>query len=224
MLWQYFGEQWILNQKVNFDGVLKRITIAPGVTTLSVKVDLYSDWKEWSLIYDNMKYLPAFRSIGGDPVGGGLYAGDMYFLMNGWQIIIDHAVALSGILYHDDGLSPFIIMPGGGVSSTVSSLAYAYNTTGAATPPTVLEIRNEIDNNSTQLAAIKAKTDTITAMPTVPTAVDIATAVWDTTASAHTTAGTTGEKLANIAVDTTTIKANVANLQVTADTILGLTV
>lgn len=173
MIWNAWQEDWLLYHKVVFDGINKQIIVAPSTTTLSVKIDLYSDWKEWSLLRDNAKFLPAMRTIGGDPVGGGLYAGDMYFLMNGWQLVVDHFVAISGILYHDDGISPFIIQPGGGITSTVSSLAYAYNTTGSATPPTVQEIRAEIDTNSAQLAAIKA---------------------------------------------------NVANVQITADTILGLTV
>jgi hypothetical protein len=71
---------------------------------------------------DHTKFLPAFRSIGGDPLGGGLFAGDLYFLTNGWQVVIDHSVTVNGVLYHDDSIPVFVIEPGGGVTSTVSNL------------------------------------------------------------------------------------------------------
>ena len=178
--WAY----WELYHKVTFDGLTKQIIINAEVTSIDIKTDIYSSWKEWVAVRDNSKFLQAVRTIGGDSVGGGLYAGDIYFLMNGWQIVVNQAVAATGILYHDDGLAPFIITPGGGITSTVSNLAYAYSTTGGsgATPaevwaysnrtltsssaPTVQQIRTEIDTNSTQLQSIKAKTDTIAPAPT----------------------------------------------------------
>ena len=121
-MWAGFGEQWDLLHDVDFNGATKRIRIAPEVSNLSVKTDLYSAWKQWVQLYDNSKYLPAFRTIGGDPLGGGQFAGDLYFLMNGWQIEVDHPVTITGVLYHDDGISPYIILPGGGVTATVASL------------------------------------------------------------------------------------------------------
>lgn len=135
LLWSVFGEQWDLNHKVDFDGLNRRIYVAPEVTDLAVKVDLYGSWKEWVRLYDNAKFLPAFRTIGGDPVGGGQYAGDLYFLMNGWQIVVDHPVKLTGVLYHDDPISPFIIQQGGGVQSTVSNLAQSVETSPAGLTP-----------------------------------------------------------------------------------------
>ena len=108
--------------KVVFDGMTKQITILPNNTNISVKEDLYSSWKNWVIQSDNAKYLPAFRSIGGDPVGPGRYAGDFYFLMNGWRIIVDQPIFIEGNLYHDDGLYPYQILPGGSVISSVSSI------------------------------------------------------------------------------------------------------
>ncbi len=108
--------------KVVFDGMTKQITILPNNTNISVKDDLYSAWKNWVIMSDNAKYLPAFRSIGGDPVGPGKYAGDFYFLMNGWRIIVDQPLLIEGNLYHDDGLYPYQILPGGSVISSVSAL------------------------------------------------------------------------------------------------------
>jgi hypothetical protein len=116
----YYG-----NQKCIFDGQNKLIYISPDVDSISVKQDLYSNWKEWVQVRDNSKFVPAIRVTGGDPVGSGKYAGDIYFLINGWQIVIDHLVSVEGTLYHDDPISPYIIQSGGGVIATVSNLSYS---------------------------------------------------------------------------------------------------
>lgn len=140
-MWNYWQEDWSLYHKVIFDGANRVITVDPSIDSISVKEDIYSSYKEWLLLRDNAKFEQALRTIGGDPVGGGLYAGDMYFLMNGWQIHVTHNIRVNGILYHDDvNLIPYVILPGGGVTSTVSSLAYAYNTTGASV--TLADIEN----------------------------------------------------------------------------------
>ncbi len=135
MLWAAFGEQYALNHKVTFDGVQKKIYISTNVTSLSVKNDLYSSWKEWLLLADNSKYEPAFRTIGGDSVGAGKYAGDIYFLLNGWKIVVGHKVDIEGTLYHDDNVSPYEILAGGGVIATVSNLAYALESAAAGLTP-----------------------------------------------------------------------------------------
>ena len=135
LLWATYENQWKLNHKVTFDGLNKRIYVAPSVSTLDVKADLYSSWKEWMQLYDNAKFLPAFRTIGGDSVGGGQFAGDLYFLMNGWQIVVDHLVNINGILYHDDPISPYVIEAGGGVIATVSNLAQSISTAIAGLTP-----------------------------------------------------------------------------------------
>ena len=126
-LFPNWWEDWLLYHKTVFDGENRLIYVSPGTSSISVKTDLYSSWKEWVSLRDNAKFLPALRTIGGDPIGAGQYAGDMYFLMNGWQIVVDQPLAVSGVLYHDDPISPYIIQSGGGVTSTVSSLAIAYN-------------------------------------------------------------------------------------------------
>lgn len=193
MSWLFFQEDWALGHDVTFDGANRRIYLSPNVTTFSVKDDFYSNWKEWMRLRDNTKYLPAFRTIGGDSVGGGQYAGDIYFLINGWQIVVNTTVKVNGILYHDDPLDPFIVQSGGGVTSTVSNLAIGYTAEGSGSgataadvwshptrsltttfpeAPTVVQIRQEIDTNSTQLSAIKAKTDTIVTPPSAATIAD----------------------------------------------------
>lgn len=123
----YYGhwDYWELRHKVTFDGINRQIIINDGVSVVDVKRDIYSDWKEWSRLRDNLKYIQAIRTIGGDAIDtlNNRYAGDIYFLMNGWKVVVKHAVQLTGILYSDDGSTPYVIEAGGGIQATVSNLA-----------------------------------------------------------------------------------------------------
>jgi hypothetical protein len=91
---------------VTFDGPNYLIIVNNGITELDAQVDLYSDWKEWIQQSDNMKYFPAFRTVGGDTAGVGKRVGDFYFLQNqagvGWRIRPyegDHTLVINGNLY-----------------------------------------------------------------------------------------------------------------------------
>lgn len=89
-------------QKVVFDGQLKHILVSEGVTTLNIEADVYSAWKEWTLGVGS-NYDSAIRTIGGDPTTAGNFAGDLYFLINGWKLLIDITkVKVSGVLFSDD--------------------------------------------------------------------------------------------------------------------------
>lgn len=148
-----WSEDWLLYHKVVFDGENRLIIINPDESIISVKQDIYSSWKEWISLRDNMKYLPAVRTIGGDPVGGGKYAGDLYFLMNNWKVVVNHPVAIEGVLYDDSGTSPYIITGSGGVTATVSNLAYAIATsTGALTEEQQLQLDKILQLVRTTLA------------------------------------------------------------------------
>lgn len=116
--------------KCSFSGETKTITVLSLYNTISVKDDIYSGWKDWVIAGSNFQYLPAIRVIGGDPIGGGKFAGDIYFLMNGWRVVIDHEVTVNGILYHDDGIEPFLLQPGGMVRSVVSAIAQSVASSG----------------------------------------------------------------------------------------------
>lgn len=181
--WSSWQQDWLLYHKAIFDGINRIIYIAPNTSSLSVKIDLYSSWKEWITLRDNAKFLPAFRTIGGDPLGDGKYAGDMYFLMNNWQIYIDQNIKVDGILYHDNGIDPYVILPGGGVTSTVSSLAIAVETgTGGGTSIDTVALVNDIWNkNITSLningSSAKYVKDILTNVLTVPTTSEITTAI-----------------------------------------------
>jgi hypothetical protein len=131
--------------KVTFNGTTKRISVNPGETSLSVKLDLYSAWKDW-VAAGNAQYEQAMRSIGGDPIGPGLYAGDIYFLMNGWKVEVDHSVDVSGILYCEDGSAPFVAASGTSiVRATVSNLAQTVATGGTDLTPVLDKIDGVAD-------------------------------------------------------------------------------
>lgn len=91
--------------KVEFQGTNKLIVVNTGITELDVQVDLYSDWKEWSKENDNTKFLPAIRTIGGDPTTGVKSVAPYFFLINGWKIRpqeADHTLTLNGNLFVDE--------------------------------------------------------------------------------------------------------------------------
>jgi len=102
--------------KFTFDGPNKLFIAKAGVTSVNVQQDLYSDWKEHVLATDDVKFPPALRAIGGDPVGGGNSAGRTFFLQNGFQLRpdeADHTLIIDGNLYHDDGLDVIVPTLGG---------------------------------------------------------------------------------------------------------------
>ena len=100
--------------KVSIDGVNKLIVVNGGITSLDTQIDLYSDWKEWMQTEDNAKFLPAFRTTGGDLLPGGLGSGAYFFLRNdfGWRIRpqeADHELIIMGNLYPQDSAYPMFV-------------------------------------------------------------------------------------------------------------------
>lgn len=106
-----YYDYWSLFHKVTFDGTNRIIQIAEGVTELNIEVDVYSDWKEWSRLDDNVKFLAAFdESIGGENLSDQRKLGGTYFLANGWRIRTwegDHTLSVDGNIYTIEGDSPF---------------------------------------------------------------------------------------------------------------------
>lgn len=103
---------WLLAHKVVFDPELKLIRINAGVDAIDVQVDVYSAAKEWLLLEDNARNAPPLRSVGGDPLPGGVPLGRTFFLINGWRVLVDHAVVFTGNLYSEDFASPYITQDG----------------------------------------------------------------------------------------------------------------
>lgn len=92
-----------------FNGASKLVVLTAGTTSFSA-VDLYSRWKDWVLLSDNSKYLAAMSSAGGDPLPGGAFLGQTFFMENGWKIRPQesaHTLTVNGNLYDRDGGTPF---------------------------------------------------------------------------------------------------------------------
>lgn len=93
----------IWNPKVTFDGENRLIIVNFEEINIAIKEDIYSAWKEWAILRDNIKYPIAIRSVGGDPIGGSAQTGDTYFLINNWKLIVDLTkVRIIGVLFSDD--------------------------------------------------------------------------------------------------------------------------
>ena len=161
---------WVNFHKVTFDGPNKIILVNEGVTELDIKVDVFSDWKEWVITRDdNAFWLPAIRSIGGDPTVEGQTAGDIYFLQNGWKLYIDLTkVKVTGTLFSDNFDTAYYDFDGNAqfpaqVSSLVSGIS-ATTSSGGTTPA---DVWTYSDRTLTQQIASDA-----------PTVEEIAQEVW----------------------------------------------
>jgi hypothetical protein len=136
--------------KVTFDGVTKVISVLSTVTSLDIRVDVYSAWVDWIATADNLKYLPAIRVTGLDQIGPGVYTGDVYFLINGWKLSLDFTkVRVTGVLYSDDYETAYYT-PGmvAQFPATVSALVNTVSTSGSS-GPTAADIWNYTDRTLT---------------------------------------------------------------------------
>lgn len=167
-----FWDDYLDPLKVTFDGDNRRIIINPQYSTVSVKIDIYSAAKRWLQRRQNSAFESPLRGIGGDPIVGGVYAGDIYFLLDTWQIVLNHPVNIIGAVYHDNvAISPFIVSSGGGVQSTVSNLVYSYNTVGAVVP-TATEVANQVWNSNPSVYSSGTAGDKINKLDKIKTNTD----------------------------------------------------
>jgi len=127
-------------QKVVFDGPNKLIIVSDSTTDLSIKEDVYSAWKEWTLAVGS-PYEQAIRTIGGDPTIAGQFAGDIYFLINGWRLVIDVTrVKVTGVLFSDDFDTAYYQSDLNAVfPAQVSSIVNTVSTGGAADPSVIAD-------------------------------------------------------------------------------------
>lgn len=118
---------------LTFDPAAKRIILDSAAVTAT---ELYSRWCDWVALSDNGKYLPAFRSTGGDDLGGGLLIPPYYFLSNGWRVRpmeSSHNLIITGNLFVDGGGVPVVSTLGTfqvNVNYTVPVQAQGISTTG----------------------------------------------------------------------------------------------
>lgn len=118
-----FYERFIDPFKVTFDGLNKLIIINDGQTVINIKNDIYSTWKRWMIERKNAQWTQAMSTVGGQPLPGGGFLGDTYFLENGWKIKLTGSVEITGNIFTADATSPFITAEGIQIAtSTVSQL------------------------------------------------------------------------------------------------------
>ncbi len=102
-----------------FSGSQRLIVLNSGVANFDIE-DLYSSWKEFAVSASNLKFAPAFRTIGGDPLTEGIDAGAYFFLQNqasgvstgDWRIKPaegDATVTIAGNLVAEDSTLPLTV-------------------------------------------------------------------------------------------------------------------
>jgi len=148
--WTYWDEynppNYVGNQSVTFDGPNKLILVNENITVLDIQEDVYSNWKEWSLQRDNIKYLEAISTLGGDPITEETFIGDTYFIENGWRIqpwnsYNGYILEVIGNIYtREPGQNPVNPTPNVSVLLTRSNITETALVGGAATENRLLEI------------------------------------------------------------------------------------
>lgn len=114
---------------------------------------IYAAWVDWVATSDNIKYLPAFSSVGGDDLGGGILIPAYYFLENGWRVRpmeSNHTLVITGNLFVSGGGDPVVSTLG--VFNVLTKLvvpvqAQAVSTTGSSgTYPSTSDIATAVRN------------------------------------------------------------------------------
>ena len=128
---------------LTFNGPAKLIEMGVSDTSISATV-LYSRWKDFVQTGSNAKYLPAFSTVGGDPLGNSVFITPYFFLMNGWKIRPypqSYTLTISENFLTDDNSSPFNFPPGGYSIEVVRQFALKTETVDGAGNPmdTILE-------------------------------------------------------------------------------------
>lgn len=166
--WVAWSEEWLLRAKVDFDGTTRLIHVHPEVTDLSIRSDVYSAWVNWVALYDNLKFAPAIRYSGLDPIPGG-QTGDSYFLMNGWRLIIDLTkVRVVGVLYSENFETAFYD----------SNLKPQHPATVASLVMSSVTKENVVTGNISDITVPTAQEIATTVAQTLPGSAEVANAVW----------------------------------------------
>ncbi len=89
-----------------FDGINHLIILEAADGNTVEAIDIYSRWKDWVQSGAGAGYDAAFTTIGGEDLGGGITAGNYFFLQTaaGWQVRpreAAHNLTINGNLYPD---------------------------------------------------------------------------------------------------------------------------
>ena len=165
------------NDTFTFNGPIKEIEVGAATSTFNCQY-VYSFWKQWTG-EGNAQYLPAWRPVGGDQLGGGNKVAFYAFLANGWRVRIPAGLSdlfvTGGILATDELDNPFKF---DGVLITLQqpvSVQFVDN-------PNVIELEKEVERLANQ------QSDTI-----IPNQVSIA-ATTDKTYEKLVSVGATADK------------------------------
>ena len=97
------------NDSVSFIGDIREVVVGAASSQFNVQY-VYSMWKQW-VLEGNAQYLPAFRAVGADPLGGDNRIAFYAFLSNGWRVRVpqelDDLYVLNGVLLTDELDNPF---------------------------------------------------------------------------------------------------------------------
>jgi hypothetical protein len=130
--------------KFNFDGEQRLIygredAVVGGVFRFTVE-ELYSEWKAWVHSGAGAMFLPAFRVLGGDPIGAGISVGTYVFLRTdlGWGVvpplIQNVTMEIIGNFYPEVSTDPVMVTNVGYTTTLImrnSNLAQGVATSGA---------------------------------------------------------------------------------------------
>lgn len=107
-----YGYDALVSATVTFNGTTKKIICDAATSSIDV-VGVYTEWVDWALTSDNLKYKAAFTELGGNTIdaGAGTSVPVYGFLINSWKIVpddADHTLAVTGgIILVDGGGDPF---------------------------------------------------------------------------------------------------------------------
>ena len=122
---------------ITFDPNARRIVLDSAATSAA---ELWSRWADWAAAGDNGKWLPAFRQVGGDDLGGGLSIPPYMFLLNGWRVRpmeANQVLVITGNLFVDGAGVPVVPTLGAFnviAQYTVPVQAQGISTSGTAGP------------------------------------------------------------------------------------------
>lgn len=95
---------------MTFDWPNNIIDIDWSMTSVDIRHDLYSAWKDWVIAW-NPQYPHAFEVSGGDDIGWWKFSPSYFFLVNGWKVRLPvgtWVVTFSFNLFTRDWSSPYI--------------------------------------------------------------------------------------------------------------------
>jgi len=146
------------------DPVNRRIVL--DSTSVTAR-EMYSAWVDWLTLADNTKFLPAFRSVGGDDLGGGLLIPPYYFLTNGWRVRpmeANQTLTVEGNLFVDGGGDP--IVPTLGAFNVLTKLVVPVQAQGINTGSVVAGLTPAQELLLMRLALINGLVDGVPAVVT----------------------------------------------------------